>query len=211
MVWLPGTTRMIGFVLITAWCHGPLSPFLPAAYEPVLLAYGRLFPPMLVALIGAVFSTAVEYVNYYLYRKLLKHEGLERVFRWSSSRRVFSLFSRRPFFAVWLCVWSPLPDWAARILAAHSGYSIHRYLSAVLLARLPRFWFLAALGLHLKLGIGTLLSIALGSTLFALSGVLRRRWATVIRLRRAPRPVTLGYSCSSLRGSEIASTMRPTS
>jgi uncharacterized membrane protein YdjX (TVP38/TMEM64 family) len=161
----PGAGRMVVFVLLTLWCHGPLSPLLPAAYEPVLLAYGSLFSPLLVATIGAVSSTAVEYVNYHLYRKLLQYQAFERILRSDSSRSVMALFFRCPFLAVWLCICSPLPDWAARILASHSGYPVRRYLAAVLLARLPRFWFLAALGLHLKLGIGTMFAIALGSVI----------------------------------------------
>lgn len=169
IVLVPGATRLVVFVLLTLWCHGPLSPLLPAAYEPILLAYGRLFPPLLVALIGSVASTAVEYLNYYVYRRLLRFDALARVLRSPSGRHVVALFSRHPFLAVWLCVWSPLPDWAARIIASYSGYSVRRYLAAFLLARLPRFWFLAALGLHLRLGVGPVLAITAVSVILTLS------------------------------------------
>jgi hypothetical protein len=36
ILWLPGATTLVVFVLLTLGCHGPLSPFLPATYEPIL-------------------------------------------------------------------------------------------------------------------------------------------------------------------------------
>lgn len=167
--------EMAVFVLITLWCHGPLSPFLPAAYEPVLLAYGQVLPPLLITAVGASCSTGMEYLNYHLYRRLLKCDAFDRVLRSSSARRIIQPFFRRPFVTVWFCVLSPLPDWAARILASHSGYSVRRYLAAVLLARLPRFWLLTTLGLHLRLSISTLVAIGLASAAITLAGIRYRR------------------------------------
>ena len=172
---VPGATSLVVFVLLTLWCHGPLSPLLPAAYEPVLLGYGRVFPPLLLAITGATASTAIEYLNYHLYQKLLKVECLDRVLVSPATRRLTGPFFRRPFLTVWVCVLSPLPDWAARILASHSGYSIRSYLAAVLLARVPRFWLLAALGFHLELGAGVVLSIVAASAVLALVGLWRRQ------------------------------------
>jgi hypothetical protein len=162
---VPGTSSLVVFVLLTLWCHGPLSPLLPAAYEPVLLGYGRLFPPLLLAITGAVASTAIEYLNYHLYR----------IFVSPPTRRLMGPFLRRPFLTVWLCVLTPLPDWAARVLASQSGYPVRSYLTAVLLARLPRFWFLAALGFHLELGVGVVLSVVAASAVVALIGLWRRQ------------------------------------
>lgn len=172
---VPGTTTLVVFVLLTLWCHGPLSPLLPAAYEPVLLGYGRLFPPLLLAITGAVASTAIEYFNYHLYQRLLRFECLDRILRRPQTRRLMGPFFSRPFLTVWLCVLTPLPDWAARILASHSGYSVRSYLTAVLLARLPRFWFLAAIGFHLQLGVGVVLSIVVASAVVTLIGLWRRQ------------------------------------
>lgn len=180
---VPGTTTLVVFVLLTLWCHGPLSPLLPAAYEPVLLGYGRLFPPLALAITGAVVSTAIEYLNYYLYQRLLRVECLDRILRSPATRQLTQPFFRRPFLTVWLCVFTPLPDWAARVLASHSGYSVRRYLSAVLLARLPRFWLLAALGFHLHLGTGAVLSIAAASVVVTLIGLSRRQ-----RAAASPKP-----------------------
>jgi uncharacterized membrane protein YdjX (TVP38/TMEM64 family) len=136
------------FVLLTLMCHGPLSPFLPATFEPILLRYGQLYPPLLIAVTGAVASAAAEYANYYLYRTLLGFRSCDRVMHSPSARMVAGMFARRPFVATWLCAMSPLPDWAARILAAHARYSVPRYLLAFVAGRIPKFWLLAALGFY---------------------------------------------------------------
>lgn len=197
---VPSAAGLVTFLLLTLWCHGPLSPFLPAAYEPVLLAYGQLFPPLLLAVVGGIASTAVELLNYYLYRRVLQYEPIGRTLQSTRTRWLTGGFRRWPFVTVWVCVLTPVPDWAARVLAAHSGYSVRRYLAAVLLARLPRFWFLAAVGLHLKLGTGAVLSIAGGSMAVTLAGLLRRQWRC---LARRFHPTTSATSSAVMRATPL--------
>jgi uncharacterized membrane protein YdjX (TVP38/TMEM64 family) len=107
---------LVVFVLLTLVCHGPLSPFLPATFEPILLLYGQLYPPLLIALVGAVASAPAEYLNYHLYRALLGCDSIDRVMRSRAARMVRDVFARQPFLAIDLCLVA-LPDWAARILA----------------------------------------------------------------------------------------------
>ncbi len=171
---VPGTTSLVVFVLLTVWCHGPLT----IAAGSLRAGPARLWaplPPLLLAITGAVASTAIEYLNYHLYQKLLKVECLDRILVSPPTRRLMGPFFRRPFLTVWLCVLTPIPDWAARVLASHSGYSVRNYLTAVLLARLPRFWFLASLGFHLELGAGVVLSVVAASAVVALIGLWRRQ------------------------------------
>jgi membrane protein YqaA with SNARE-associated domain len=182
------------FVLLTLWCHGPLSPLLPAAYEPVLVGYTQFVSPAVLAGVGAITSTLIEYLNYYLYRSFLRCRSLHRALRSQPARRLTTLFSTRPFLAVWLCVVSPLPDWGTRVLAAHCGYSVRRYLAAVLLARLPRFWFLATLGFHLKLGTRAAVALVATSLLIALAGLVLRRRAQLVA--KAIEPVSDRYILS---------------
>ena len=167
---------MTAFILLTLWCHGPLSPFLPAAYEPLLLLYGQLYPPFVVALVGAVVSAVAEYLNYYMYRVVLSSESVRRrVMSNGAGRAVSALFARWPFLAVWVCAWSPLPDWAARVLASHTRYSIRRYLTAVLAGRIPKFWFLAAVGMHWAPSTATIATIVVGSVVLTLAAAFLRR------------------------------------
>ena len=162
------------FVLLTLICHGPLSLFLPATFEPILLRYGQLYPPLLIAITGAVASAAAEYVNYHLYRALLGCRSCDRVMRSRTARMVAGMFARRPFLATWLCAGSPLPDWAARILAAHARYSVPRYLLAFVAGRIPKFWLLAALGFYWMPSRRVLWSIVAVSLVVTALGLWRR-------------------------------------
>lgn len=144
-IW-PEVGALVGFVLLTIVVNGPLSPFFPATYEPVLMAMGRAWPPVLIAFIGILGILYVEVLNYHLYRAALLHPRLDGFREKGMVQRVVRLFQRSPFFAIWLCSWSPLPYWAVRILAPLAKYPLRPYLLATFLGRFPRLWFFAAMG-----------------------------------------------------------------
>lgn len=175
----PNSAAFSGFVLVTIWINGPLSPLLPATYEPVLMLMGRVYPPVLVAALGTAGILFVEYVNYQLYRQVLFIEKLDRVREGRFVRRVVALFRRAPFFTVWLCSWSLLPYWFVRFLSPLAGYSVWRQLFATLLGRLPRLWFFAALGLYWRISATALFSISAVSILVGLAV-----WAARLRRKR---------------------------
>ncbi len=166
--WLPSAFGgLVGFTLVTIWVNGPLGIFLPATYEPILMLFGRVYPPLLVGFVGILGVLYVEYLNYHLYGKLLHLEGFRVVRESRTVRRVVGLFRRAPFFTVWLCSWSPLPYWAVRILAPISRYPTRKYLLATFLGRFPRLWFFAALGVWWKVDTAVLAAISLGSIVLA--------------------------------------------
>ena len=174
ILWVPVGTTLVAFVLLTLVCHGPLSPFLPATFEPILLLYGQRYPPFLIALVGAVASAAAEYLNYHLYRALLGCDSFDRVMRSRTARMVGDVFARQPFLAIWICAWSPLPDWAARILASHARYSVPRYLLAIVAGRIPKFWLLASVGLYWMPSGRVLWGVVGASVALTLLGLQRR-------------------------------------
>ncbi len=142
----PDIAGLVAFLCITIFVNGPLAPLLPATYEPVLMIAGRVYPSLLVALVGIVGTIYIEYLNYHLYRAALFHPKLDAARASPLVRKTVALFAKSPFFAVWLCSWSPLPYWAVRFLAPLSGYPVRPYLVATFLGRMPRLWFFAALG-----------------------------------------------------------------
>src|ERR671920_605341 len=100
--------ELVPMVLAAAWCHGPASPFLPAAFEPVLMAYGRSFSPLLLALIATAVTVTMESINYLGYGYLLRHRRLRGV--QTASARLTWLFQRSPFLLCLLVAATPLPD-----------------------------------------------------------------------------------------------------
>lgn len=171
----PTVAPLTAFMLITVWVHGPASPFLPAAYEPVLIAFGRMYPPLMIALLGTVGDLYVEYLDYHLFRRLGGFGPYAALQRQPLFARALALFRRRPFLTVWFFACSPLPDWMIRLIAPAAGYSIRRYLLAMALGRLPRFWLLAAIGAWWQPDPELVFGIAAGSMAVMLGVILWRR------------------------------------
>ncbi len=175
-VW-PDVGALVGFVLLTIVVNGPLSPFFPATYEPVLMAMGRAWPPVLIGFIGILGILYVEVLNYHLYRAALLHPRLDTFREKRLVQRVVRLFRKSPFLAVWLCSWSPLPYWAVRILAPLARYPLRPYLLATFLGRFPRLWFFAAMGTVLPVPTSWLIGMAVVLTMGGMT-------AATIRARR---------------------------
>jgi membrane protein YqaA with SNARE-associated domain len=160
--------ELVPMILAAAWCHGPASPLLPAAFEPVLMAYGRSFSPLLLALIATAVTVGMEGINYLGYGYLLRHRRLGRVQK--ASARLTRLFQRSPFLLCLLVAATPLPDWSARILGALARYSARRYLLAFAVGRVPKFWVIAAVGHQLQISGRVLIALVLCSVLLTLAG-----------------------------------------
>jgi hypothetical protein len=191
LLW-PVVAPLTAFLLVTVWVHGPASPFLPAAYEPVLLLFGRVYPPLLIGLLGTLGDLYVEYLDYQLflglgafgpYRTLLKHPLFTRA---------VALFNRRPFLAVWLFAWSPLPDWMIRMIAPAARYPVRRYLLAMGLGRLPKFWLLAAVGARWQPDRRLVVAVVAGSMVLTAGMFLGRQVLSRLRssLPAQPSPLT---------------------
>jgi len=187
---LPAAVPLVLFLLFTLWTNGPYSPVLPAAYEPVLMLFGRLYSPVLVATVGTIGTVLVEYVNYHLYAAgvdrlpdgVRAHPMMARVARW---------YAAAPFATIVVAALTPIPYWLARVLSALTRYSVPRHLAATALGRFPRLWFFAAIAAPLRiptpwLALATA-SVVVVAVLMAVIRFVRQR----LELRRATRPATL--------------------
>lgn len=173
----PTLGELAVLVSLTLFVNGPYSMFLPTAHEPILMVFGRLYPPLLVAALATAGTVAAEYVDYRLYVALLSSApGLRRLPDTRVGRRVGAWFRVQPFLTVVLCALTPVPFWIARILASMTRYPVRRYLAAVALGRFPRQWFYAAVGIFLPLANWQILAIGFAATLvLAVPIVLRQR------------------------------------
>lgn len=166
---------LVGFTIVTVWVNGPVGMFLPATYEPILMLFGTLYPPVIIGLFGIAGTLYIEGLNYYLYQRLLHTRAMAPARDSGIVRWITRFFDRAPFFTIWMCSWSPLPYWSVRIMAPLANYPLPRYLLATFLGRFPRLWFFAWLGpaLHLStrtLGIVTASSIVLFLSIFLFKG-----------------------------------------
>jgi uncharacterized membrane protein YdjX (TVP38/TMEM64 family) len=176
VILLPAATPLVAFMLITIWLNGPLAPFFPASYEPILMLFGRLYAPLLIGALGIAGTIYVEFLNYHLYRRLLDTRALSPLGQSKIIQRVVRWYRVAPFFTVWLCSWSPLPYWSVRFLSPLAGYSVARHLVATFLGRFPRLWFFAALGMWWSVSTEVLLIVTFGSIAIAVGVYLFRIW-----------------------------------
>lgn len=189
---LPGAGGLVAFALASVWVHGPASPFLPATYEPILILFGRVYPAVLLALIGTAANLVAEYLNYQLFKELLARRALDRWINDPRLLKVVALFNRRPFLTTWCISWSPVPDWTIRILGPLSRYPVRPWLFAMGLGRFPRFWLLAGLGRWIQIDgrlLGWLAAIPASVMVLGLIRAVyrrRRRPAFVFKVGAAP-------------------------
>ena len=161
---------LVPLVLTTMWMRGPLSGVMPVGLEPVLMLYGRIYPPLLVTAVASVSGIIAEAVSLRLMRGMFGFAKLAKLRQSVDGSRVMRLFERRPALAIAVTALSPVPDWITRTLAAVSGYPIGRYVLADAIGRLPKLFIPAALGVVLPIPDGLLFAITLGSV--GLGGVM---------------------------------------
>jgi len=138
--------KLVTFFALALLVHGPLSPFLPTAFEATLLYYARLYPAWLLALVGTLGASIAESVNYRLVDWAAELPKLARLtdrrwVRWS-----VAAFRRAPFWTTVIVIFSPIPDTAVRVLAPLARYPLPRFLGAVALGRFPRVLLIAGVG-----------------------------------------------------------------
>lgn len=184
--------RLLAFLGITIFVHGPLSPFLPTAYEATLLYYANLYPAWVLALVGTVGATAAEAVNYRIIDWAAALPSLaamkqRKIVRWS-----IDAFLKAPFWTTAFVIFTPAPDSVVRVLAPLSRYPAWKFLGATAVGRLPRFLLIAGFGwlVHVPstaLIVGT---VAISSLLLGRAAIVRlmRRVRNAAPAAPAPQP-----------------------
>ena len=138
--------KLLTFFALALLVHGPLSPFLPTAFEATLLYYARLYPAWLLALVGTLGASIAESVNYRLVDWAAELPKLARLADRRGVRWSVAAFRRAPFWTTVIVIFSPIPDTAVRVLAPLARYPLPRFLGAVALGRFPRLLLIAGVG-----------------------------------------------------------------
>lgn len=142
--------KLLTFVLIAVFVHGPLSPLLPTAFEATLLYYARYYPAWLLAVVGTLGASLAEAVNYRLVDWAAARPALAGLWQRRSVRWSIAAFLRAPFWTTVLVIFSPIPDSAVRILAPLGHYPLPQFLAAVAVGRFPRLLIIAGVGVLVR-------------------------------------------------------------
>jgi uncharacterized membrane protein YdjX (TVP38/TMEM64 family) len=142
----PSAADLVAFVAIMFVTNGPTGTFLPSASEPILLAYGKLYSPFLLACVGSAGVALAEWVNYRLFDVVLHARQLESVRASRITKRVTAWYRVSPAGTVALCALTPIPFVIARACSVLTGYPFGRHLAATVVGRFPRMWLVALAG-----------------------------------------------------------------
>lgn len=150
-----------GILVLFLYCFPSEFMIAPAPHEPVLIYFGKIYAPWLVALVSAAGTLLVEALNYHAFTFIADARPLRRVVHSRLIGRLIALFGRWPFWALFLGGLAPVPFYPFRFAVVLSHYPLPRYLTAVFLSRLPRFYLMALLGATVRIPDGVFLAICL--------------------------------------------------
>lgn len=182
---IPQAGELVVFFTMMFLTSGPMSTFLPAASEPILMAFGRLYPPLVLAVVGTAAIIGIECLNYRLFGAVLHSRALEAVRVTKATRTVLGWYRVWPFGTVVVCALTPAPFWLARCCAALERYPAPRFLLATAAGRFPRLWLIALAGTVMPFAPSQIFAGGMVVVVLAMAvGLLRRQW-----VRAVPAPV----------------------
>jgi uncharacterized membrane protein YdjX (TVP38/TMEM64 family) len=143
--------------------NSPLSPVIPAGFEPLIIEAAKHAPVLSVTLVALGAYMYMEYLNWHVYAWVLgtKVFGGVREHRWV--RRGIDWFARAPFWTVIFFAVTPLPFWAIRSVAILGAYSLARFMAATAIGRFPRILFYAWVGAVFRIPTWILIAVIVGT------------------------------------------------
>src|SRR5262245_45315656 len=119
-----------------------LISFLP--HEPALWIAARLYPASVVALIGTAATLVAIVLDYWLIGWLVNHHLVKPVVQESRWFKFASRWFRKaPALLIAGSALAPVPFYPVKIMAIAADYPLSRFIAALLVGRLPRFYILA--------------------------------------------------------------------
>lgn len=170
----PRLVPLVWFLLLSIPANSPLSPVIPAAYEPLIMEVVKYYPAVWVSLVAVVIYLYTEYLNWHVYAWVLSWERFSRLRARRSLRWGVDRFAAAPFWTVVVFAITPLPFWVVRALAILRGYPVRRFLLATAVGRFPRYLAYAWAGAVLRVPTVGLVVVVLGATAVAAGWRLAR-------------------------------------
>ena len=130
----------------------PANSFVPVPHEIGMIYFGQYYAPSLVALVAAAGTVLVCFIDYEAMNFAFGLKHLRRVKESDIYRGAMQYFLRAPFFSLVLAAAMPfIPFYIFRVLSPTAGYPLRKYMLAVFVGRLPRYYVFALMGATLNL------------------------------------------------------------
>lgn len=171
-VFLPEFRDHVLFVLVTM-----PSEFLVTfvQHEPIILYFAKYHGIHTVVALSILGTIAMEVVNYSSAATFTEFRWMQGLLSHTSVRKAKEGFNRAPFMVIVIAALTPVPFFPFRFLAPLSGYPIGRYILALSVGRVPRFYLLALLGEALHIRNDILIGIFVVCLILAAAEIWRSR------------------------------------
>ncbi len=165
----PRAIPLVWLAVLSIPANSPLSPIIPAAFEPLIMEAAKYEKAILVTLVALCAYMYMEYINWHAYAWVLGRKALKglREHRWI--QRSLKYFAFAPFGTVIFFAFTPMPFWAIRTLAIIDGYPVRTFMTATAIGRFPRLFAYAWLGSIFRIPTLVLVGVIFGTAAFVIA------------------------------------------
>ena len=130
----------------------PANSFVPIPHELGMIYFGQFYTPSLVALVAAAGTIMVCFIDYQAMNFAFGFKHLKRVKDSDIYRGAVRYFLKAPFVSLVIAAAMPfIPFYIFRVLGPTTGYPLRKYMWAIFIGRLPRYYVFALMGATLEL------------------------------------------------------------
>jgi membrane protein YqaA with SNARE-associated domain len=155
----PTSATLVWLAVLALPANSPFSPLLPTFFEPIIVEAAQWEAAWVVTLVAAAGYMYMEYVNWHVYAWVLNWDRLSGFRERRSVRWGVANFGRSPFWVIVVFAFTPVPFWAARILAILYRYPLWRFMAATLIGRVPRWYCYALFGQLVRVPVWILVAV----------------------------------------------------
>jgi ribonucleoside-triphosphate reductase len=142
--------RYVGLVFLFFYII-PSNSFIPFPHEPAIIYYGKIFGPLLTTASATLPTIIACIIDYAVLTPVFSKTRLAKIKNTGIYKKTVYYFYKAPFITNFTAAISPVPFYPVRILSVASGYPLRKYASAIVLGRIPRYYFLAFSGALLNI------------------------------------------------------------
>jgi membrane protein YqaA with SNARE-associated domain len=145
IIFLGDYRNLVWLFYYSTLCNSPFGWFFPMQ-EPILMLYGNLYHPFVVALTAGIATFMIEIINYQILVPICNLKQLQSFRKKRFYRILEGYFNKIPFIVISFVGFTPLPHAPFRILAVLTKYSVIRYAIATFVGRAPFYYLVAMTG-----------------------------------------------------------------
>jgi membrane protein YqaA with SNARE-associated domain len=128
-------------------------------HEPVIIKFGEFVSLWPLSLVSAAGTLVAMYLDYKFFVPMLNLSYSEKYKTMHGYQKASDWFYKQPFLILIAAAFLPVPFYPFKFIALSSKYSMSKFLAAVTIGRIPRYYLLGLLGKSLQIPSWVLISL----------------------------------------------------